>query len=95
MSENLEHSFVKQLKDNQNIIHKICRLYTDCENADSKLRFSCGKLFQNLEAFSTLAYHGSTEHITLYRKQTKCVTVEYEGQQQRLTNYEEEEQILV
>jgi RNA polymerase sigma-70 factor (ECF subfamily) len=31
MSENLEHSFVAQLKENQNIIHKICRLYTNCE----------------------------------------------------------------
>jgi RNA polymerase sigma-70 factor (ECF subfamily) len=33
MSENLEHSFVAQLKENQNIIHKICRLYTNCEDS--------------------------------------------------------------
>jgi RNA polymerase sigma-70 factor (ECF subfamily) len=32
MSENLEHSFVAQLKENQNIIHKICRLYTNCDS---------------------------------------------------------------
>jgi RNA polymerase sigma-70 factor (ECF subfamily) len=37
MSENLEHSFVTQLKENQNIIHKICRLYTDCEDSHKDL----------------------------------------------------------
>jgi RNA polymerase sigma-70 factor (ECF subfamily) len=37
MSENLEHSFVAQLKENQNIIHKICRLYTNCEDSHKDL----------------------------------------------------------
>jgi RNA polymerase sigma-70 factor (ECF subfamily) len=36
MSENLEHSFVA-LKENQNIIHKICRLYTNCEDSHKDL----------------------------------------------------------
>ncbi len=33
MKSDLEHSFVKQLQENQNIIHKICRLYTEDEDA--------------------------------------------------------------
>jgi len=37
MSDNLEQLFVKQLKDNQNIIHKICRLYTNDEDAHKDL----------------------------------------------------------
>jgi RNA polymerase sigma-70 factor (ECF subfamily) len=74
MSENLEHSFVTQLKENQNIIHKICRLYTDCEDLIKtyfkKWRFNYGKHFQNLEATaSTWAYRVALNTaITLYRK---------------------------
>ena len=37
MSENIEQLFVKQLKENQNIIHKICRLYTSNEDAHKDL----------------------------------------------------------
>ncbi len=47
MSDHLEQSFVKQLKENQNIIHKICRLYTNGE--DAQLPFSFGKPFRSLE----------------------------------------------
>ena len=37
MKSSSEESFVKQLKDNQNIIHKICRLYTSDEDAHNDL----------------------------------------------------------
>lgn len=37
MSDNLEHSFVVQLQANQNIIHKICRLYTANQDAHKDL----------------------------------------------------------
>ena len=37
MRYNLEHSFVKQLQENQNIIHKICRLYTNGDDAHKDL----------------------------------------------------------
>ncbi|MEZ0131742.1 RNA polymerase subunit sigma-70, partial [Flavobacterium sp. LBUM151] len=37
MTENLEQSFVAQLQANQNIIHKICRLYTAGEDAHKDL----------------------------------------------------------
>ena len=53
MSDNLEQLFVKQLKDNQNIIHKICRLYTNDEDAHKDLfqeiTIQLGKHSQNLE----------------------------------------------
>jgi RNA polymerase sigma-70 factor (ECF subfamily) len=56
MSENLEHSFVAQLKENQNIIHKICRLYTNCEihtkTCFRRSPFNYGRHFQNLEAIA-------------------------------------------
>ena len=37
MNSELEQSFVKQLQENQNIIHKICRLYTEDEDAHKDL----------------------------------------------------------
>ena len=37
MIGNLEQSFVEQLKTNQNIIHKICRLYTNDDDAHKDL----------------------------------------------------------
>ena len=37
MKTSSEESFVKQLKENQNIIHKICRLYTSDEDAHKDL----------------------------------------------------------
>jgi hypothetical protein len=58
MSENLEH-FLKTAKRQSKYNPQICRLYTDCEDAHkiySKLRFSCGKLFQNLEATAILTW---------------------------------------
>jgi RNA polymerase sigma-70 factor (ECF subfamily) len=55
MSENLEHSFVAQLKENQNIIHKICRLY-NCEDSHKDLfqevTIQLWKAFRNLEAIA-------------------------------------------
>ena len=37
MKSESEALFVKQLKENQNIIHKICRLYTTDEDAHKDL----------------------------------------------------------
>ena len=37
MSKELEEEFVKQLDDNQNIVHKICRLYTNDQHAQNDL----------------------------------------------------------
>lgn len=106
MSENLEHSFVTQLKDNQNIIHKICRLYTNCEDSHKDLfqevtiqLWKAFPKFRGDSKFSTWAYRVALNTaITLYRKNKRSINiVEYEGRQHFIKdidyNYEEEEQI--
>ena len=87
MSENLEQTFVQQLRENQNIIHKICRLYTSDGDAHKDLfqeiTIQLWKAFPKFRGdakFSTWAYRVALNTaITLYRKSTRSVsTVEYE-----------------
>lgn len=106
MEDHLEKSFVKQLQENQNIIHKICRLYTDNEDAHKDLfqeitiqLWKAFPKFRGESKFSTWAYRVALNTaITLYRKKTKRVsTIEFESGKHFLKeedyNYEEEEQI--
>lgn len=106
MSETVEQSFVKQLKENQNILHKICRLYTNGEDAHNDLfqeitiqLWKAFPKFRGESKFSTWAYRVALNTaITLYRKNTRSIaTVSYEGQKHFLSqedyNLEEEEQI--
>ncbi|MGG7036056.1 MAG: RNA polymerase sigma factor [Flavobacterium sp.] len=106
MSDNLEQSFVKQLKEDQNIIHKICRLYTNDADSHNDLfqeitiqLWKAYPKFRGESKFSTWAYRVALNTaITLYRKNTRSVsTVTYEGQKHFLKqedyNQEEEEQI--
>ncbi|MBK0369143.1 RNA polymerase sigma factor [Flavobacterium agrisoli] len=106
MNKNLEQSFVTQLQENQNIIHKICRLYTDNEDAHKDLfqeitiqLWKAFPKFRGESKFSTWAYRVALNTaITLYRKTKRSVnTVTYEGQQHFIKdvdyNYEEEEQL--
>ncbi len=106
MSDQLEQSFVKQLKENQNIIHKICRLYTSGQDAHNDLfqeitiqLWKAFPKFRGDSKFSTWAYRVALNTaITLYRKSTRSVnTVEFENSRhfihQEEYNYEEEEQI--
>ena len=106
MSDQLEQSFVQQLKANQNIIHKICRLYTSGTDAHNDLfqeitiqLWKAFPKFRGESKFSTWAYRVALNTaITLYRKNTRSVsTVEFETQRhfipQEEYNYEEEEQI--
>lgn len=108
MSENVEQSFVKQLQENQNIIHKICRLYTDNEDAHKDLfqeitiqLWKAFPKFRGDSKFSTWAYRVALNTaITLYRKTKRSITtVTYEDRQHLIKNvdynYEEEEQIKV
>ena len=106
MSENLELLFVKQLKDNQNIVHKICRLYTNNEDAHKDLfqeitiqLWKAFPKFRGESKFSTWAYRVALNTaITLYRKNTRSIsTVNYEtvsfSISQEDYNPEEEEQL--
>lgn len=106
MSDGVEQSFVQQLKANQNIIHKICRLYTNGEDAHKDLfqeitiqLWKAFPKFRGDSKFSTWAYRVALNTaITLYRKSTRAVkTVDYEKQQffisQEDYNFEEEEQL--
>lgn len=106
MSDNLEHSFVKQLQENQNIIHKICRLYTNGDDAHKDLfqeitiqLWKAFPKFRGDSKFSTWAYRVALNTaITLYRKTKRSInTIEFEGRQHFLNDveydYEEEEQL--
>lgn len=106
MSETLEQSFVKQLKENQNIVHKICRLYTTDSDAHNDLfqeitiqLWKAFPKFRGESKFSTWAYRVALNTaITLYRKSTRSVnTVTYEAQQhffvQDEYNHDEEERL--
>jgi RNA polymerase sigma-70 factor (ECF subfamily) len=106
MSDKLDQIFVKQLKANQNIIHKICRLYTNNDDAHKDLfqeitiqLWKAFPKFRGDSKFSTWAYRVALNTaITLYRKSTRSIaTISYEGQKHFLTqdeyNFEVEEQI--
>lgn len=106
MSISIEQSFVTQLKENQNIIHKICRLYTNSEDAHQDLfqeiTIQLWKAFPNFRGdskFSTWAYRVALNTaITLYRKSTRTVStvsIEYKSYflKQDEYNFEQEEQI--
>lgn len=106
MSEKLERTFVQLLQENQNIIHKICRLYTNGEDAHKDLfqeitiqLWKAFPKFRGDSKFSTWAYRVALNTaITLYRKTKRSIsTVEFEGRQHFLNDveydYEEEEQL--
>ncbi len=106
MSETLEKSFVQQLRENQNIIHKICRLYTSSQDAHKDLfqeitiqLWKAFPKFRGDSKFSTWAYRVALNTaITLYRKSTRTVaTTEYDVTRHFFTaddyNYEIEEQL--
>jgi RNA polymerase sigma-70 factor (ECF subfamily) len=106
MSSELEKSFVKQLQENQNLIHKICRLYTDGEDAHKDLfqeitiqLWKAYPQFRGDSKFTTWAYRvGLNTAITLYRKKSKSInTIEFDSKFHKIDqdeyNYEEEEHI--
>ena len=89
MSEHLESHFVKQLKENQNIIHKICKLYTSDNESHNDLfqeitiqLWKAFPKFRGESKFSTWAYRVALNTaITLYRKSTRLIpTTDFEKQ---------------
>ncbi|AWH86668.1 RNA polymerase subunit sigma-70 [Flavobacterium album] len=106
MSSSIETSFVTQLQEHQNLIHKICRLYTNNEDAHKDLfqeitiqLWKAYPQFRGDAKFTTWAYRVALNTaITLYRKKTRTVdTIEFDSKLHRVNqeeyNYEEEEHI--
>ena len=81
MSEASEEQFVKLLQENQNIVHKICRLYTHDQDSHNDLfqeiTIQLWKAYPNFRGdskFTTWAYRvGLNTAITLYRKKKKTI----------------------
>ena len=94
MDQSLEHSFVKQLEEHQNVVHKICRLYTRNQDAHNDLfqeitiqLWKAYPKFRGDAKFSTWMYRVALNTaITLYRKNKKGVaTQEFEGVSFKIT----------
>uniref|UniRef100_UPI0040497E1A RNA polymerase sigma factor n=1 Tax=Flavobacterium sp. TaxID=239 RepID=UPI0040497E1A len=88
MSKDLEHAFVTELENNQNIVHKVCTLYTNDRDAHNDLfqeitiqLWKAYPKFRGDAKFSTWMYRVALNTaITLYRKSKKRVqTIDYES----------------
>ena len=88
MSKELEHAFVTELENNQNIVHKVCTLYTNDKDAHNDLfqeitiqLWKAYPKFRGDAKFSTWMYRVSLNTaITLYRKSKKRVqTLDYDS----------------
>ena len=94
MTKELEHSFVTQLEENQNIVHKICRLYTSDKDSHNDLfqeitiqLWKAYPKFRGDSKFSTWMYRVALNTaITLYRKGKRRVkTQDYENVSFKIT----------
>lgn len=88
MNKDLEHKFVTELQDNQNIVHKVCTLYTNDRDSHNDLfqeitiqLWKAYPKFRGEAKFSTWMYRVALNTaITLYRKNKKRLdTVDYES----------------
>lgn len=81
MDKELEHSFVEQLQKHQNIVHKVCRLYSNNQDAHNDLfqeitiqLWRAYPKFRGDSKFSTWMYRvGLNTAITLYRKSKRSI----------------------
>ena len=88
MNKDLEHKFVTELQDNQNIVHKVCTLYTNDRDSHNDLfqeitiqLWKAYPKFRGEAKFSTWMYRVALNTaITLYRKNKKRLdTADYES----------------
>lgn len=106
MNKELEHNFVELLEQHQNIVHKVCRLYTNNKDEHNDLfqeitiqLWRAFPKFRGDSKFSTWMYRvGLNTAITLYRKSKRSLkTYELEPLQFKLKSEEyddtEEEQL--
>jgi RNA polymerase sigma-70 factor (ECF subfamily) len=101
VSKELEAEFVKQLEDNQNIVHKICRLYTNDQDAHNDLfqevtiqLWKAYPKFRGDAKFSTWMYRVALNTaITLYRKSKRRVTTQaYESVEFKIADNQEHDE---
>ena len=84
MNKELEHSFVEELEKNQNIVHKVCRIYTNNQEAHNDLfqeitiqLWKAYPKFRGDSKFSTWMYRvGLNTALTLYRKRKRSIVTE-------------------
>ena len=108
MSKNLEHSFVTELERHQNIVHKVCRIYTSNKDQHNDLfqeitiqLWKAYPKFRGDSKFSTWMYRVALNTaITLYRKSKRSVkTQDYESVVFKITSEDyddtEEEQLKI
>lgn len=88
MNKDLEHKFVTELQDNQNIVHKVCTLYTNDRDSHNDLfqeitiqLWKAYPKFRGEAKFSTWMYRVALNTaITLYRKRKRRIdTADYES----------------
>lgn len=106
MHKELEHKFIVEFEQNQNIIHKVCRIYTSNQDAHNDLfqeiaiqLWKAYPKFRGESKLSTWMYRiGLNTAITLYRKSKRSiVTQDFDSVLHRIesTSYDdtEEEQL--
>jgi len=105
LNKTLEHNFVDLLEKHQNIIHKVCRLYTNNYDAHNDLfqeitiqLWKAYPKFRGDSKFSTWMYRvGLNTAITLYRKSKRTINtqdfngVEFKMKAEDYDNTEEEQ----
>ncbi len=88
MKKDLEHQFVTNLERHQNIVHKICRIYTNDQAAHNDLfqeitiqLWNAYPKFRGDAKFSTWMYRVALNTaITLYRKKKRGIqTIDYDS----------------
>jgi len=88
VNKELEHQFVTELENNQNIVHKVCTLYTNNRDAHKDLfqeitiqLWKAYPKFRGESKFSTWMYRVALNTaITLYRKSKRTIqTQDYES----------------
>lgn len=106
MNKEIEHKFIVEFEQNQNIIHKVCRIYTSNQDAHNDLfqevaiqLWKAYPKFRGESKLSTWMYRiGLNTAITLYRKSKRSiVTQDFDSVLYKIesTNYDdtEEEQL--
>lgn len=81
MNKELEHKFISEFQENQNIIHKVCRIYTSNQEAHNDLfqeitiqLWKAYPKFRGDSKLSTWMYRiGLNTAITLFRKSKRSI----------------------